>query len=417
MQVSGSGGEPQPIFTPDDQRFSWDPQVLDGGDAVLFTLTTPEPDGGELRILDRASGDTRLLLPTAAAGRVVDSGHLVFVRGGALWAVPFDDDRLDVVGTPVPVVEGVRVDAAGTVQYDVAADGTLAYIPGTAVGAERRLVWVDRNGNEEALPAPANQYVTMSVSPDGERAALAVRDSTGSMDIWISELARGTLTRLTTDAAIDTNPLWGPEGRRIVFRSDRNGRPELFWQPADGSAPPELLLSIDGTVSDIVPGSWSPDGQTLFLHAEFADTQRDMGMVSVDGDRVWEPLLQGPTHEYSPAISPNGRWLAYTSRESGLFEVYAQRFPEMEGRQQISVGGGYRPTWSPGGREIIYIRRAERAARSGHAGGGRRGELVIGGGATRRVVRLHLRQRDRWPPLLRRVPRPTTPADDHLGRG
>ena len=358
MQVAAAGGEPTVLFEPADQRRAGYPQVLEGGEGgdVLFTVTDQARVGVELHILDRATGEHRLLLPAAAAGRVVDTGHLVFARSGALWAVPWDDARLDVIGTPVPVVEGVRVDVLGTVQYDVAGDGTLAYIPGTAAGSERTLVWVDREGNEERLPAPAAQYVTMSVSPDGERAALAVDDGRGSMDIWISELARGTLTRLTTDAAIDHNPLWDPEGRRVVFRSDRNGRPELFWQPADGSPPAELLLSLDEPVVDIIPGSWSPDGRTLFLSAEFPDTRRDIGMVSIDGDRVWQPLLQTPAHEYAPAISPDGRWLAYSSRESGSFEVYAQRFPEMEGRQPISVGGGYRPTWSPDGDEIVYIR-------------------------------------------------------------
>ena len=190
------------------------------------------PDGGELHLLNRATGEHRLLLPTAAAG------------------------------------------------------------------SERTLVWVDREGNEERIPAPAAQYVTMSVSPDGERAALAVDDGRGSMDIWISELARGTLTRLTTDAAIDHNPLWDPEGRRVVFRSDRNGHPELFWQPADGSEPAELLLSLDEPVVDIIPGSryrpsWSPDGdEIVYLRAPNGPPEAVM-RVSVDATRDPASLVVG----------------------------------------------------------------------------------------------------------------------------
>ena len=193
------------------------------------------------------------------------------------------------------------------------------------------------------------------MSPDGTRAAVGIRDGSGNDDVWVSELARGTLTRLTTDEAFDGNPLWSPDGRRVAFTSDRNGRLEVFWQAADGSGSAERLLTIDEPVSGIVPYGWSPDGATLLVQASFVETGIDAGMVSIEGPGTWEPLVQTAAHEPAPTISPDGRWLAYTSNETGRFEIYVQRFPELEDRRQISLGGGFRSSWSADGRELIYL--------------------------------------------------------------
>lgn len=170
-----------------------------------------------------------------------------------------------------------------------------------------------------------------------------------------NRLARGTLTRLTTDDASDSNPLWSPGGRRVAFSSDRNGRQEVFWQAADGSGSAERLLTMDDSVTSIVPCVWSPDGNTLFVQASFPETGPDVGMVSIGGPGTWKPLIQTAASESAPAISPDGRWLAYTSNETGRFEVYVQRFPELEDRRQISLGGGIRPNWPADGREFTYL--------------------------------------------------------------
>ena len=354
MQIPAAGGAPTPLFTPEGQRRPSYLQVLPGSDAVLFTLTD-QAGAGELHLLRRDTGEHRIIVPDAVAGRVLSTGHLVFVRSGALWAVPFDRAALEIAGTPAPVVEGVRVMRGGAVLYATADDGSLVYVPGTAGTDARSLVWVDRGGQEELLTLPARDYDTLSLSPDGTRAAVVAGGDDGNVDVWVSELARGTLTRLTTRPGVDTYPLWSPDGQRVVFMSTEDGRVTLYQQAADGSGTPERLLT-DETMTDLVPYDWSPDGETLFLTGVSPDTDRDVGMVASDGSGTWTPLVQTPARDLAPAISPDGRWLAYASNESGLYEVYVQRFPEMLGRQQVSVGTGHRPHWSDDGRELFYLR-------------------------------------------------------------
>ena len=356
MEISAAGGDAVPLFSPDDQRRASYPQVLADGESVLFTLSDGTVIGAELRLLTRATGEHRALIADAFAGRVLDTGHLIFFRSGALWAVPFDRNRLEIIGNPVPMVEDVRVVGGGAVQFALANDGSLAYVPGGAANAGRRLVWVDRDGDEELLPTPVSGYFTLSLSRDGTRAASASQDDAGNRDVWISELARGTLTRLTTDEAFDGNPLWSRDGRRVAFTSNRNGKPEVFWQAADGSGSAEPLLTMDEAVTEIYPYDWTPDGATLFVHARFPATGYDIGMVSLEGPGTWEPLIQTAANERSPALSPNGRWLAYNSDVTGRNQVYVQRFPELEDRQPISVVGGFSPRWSADGRELFYLR-------------------------------------------------------------
>jgi serine/threonine-protein kinase len=355
MQIPSAGGEPKPLFTPDDERESWYPQVLAGGEAVLFTLSGPRPDAGELHLVMPETGEDRTLLPNAVAGRVLDSGHLVFVRSGALWAVPFDSDRLDIVGNPLPVVNDVGVGLFGAAKHALADDGTLVYVPSnTATVGRRELVWVERDGREEPIAVPVRDYVNVSLSPDGTRAAFGLANDSGNVDIWTSELARGSLSRLTTHEAGDGYPLWGPGGLRVAFASNRNGPFEVFWQIEDGSEDAERLVAIES--ESVIPFDWSPDGTTLFAVATLPGTGRDVGRGSVEEPGSWEPLIQSAANEWWPKISPNGQWLAYTSDETGRNEVYVLRFPALENRRPISVGGGHAPSWSADGRELFYLR-------------------------------------------------------------
>jgi len=220
--------------------------------------------------------------------------------------------------------------------------------------AARSLVWVDRAGREEPVATPARSFETVSLSPDGTRAALGTSGS--DANVWISDLARGTLTLLSVDAAYDGSPLWSLDGRRVAFASNRRGTMEVLWQAADASDEPATLVAFDDPlVSRVVPSGWSPDGVWLLV-AIGSDTALDIGMVSVDDPTSWRYLLQTPAGERNPTVSPDGRWLAYSSNESGAYEVYVQRFPDGGARQQVSVGGGHTPRWSADGSTLTYVR-------------------------------------------------------------
>ena len=357
-RVAAVGGEPEQLTTPDTEQGEVDhrwPEFLPGGEAVLFTIAADSIDESLIAVLSLGTGQQKILVRGGSSPRYSPSGHLLYAVQGNLWAVRFDLNRLETVGDSVPVQEGVLSKPAGVANFSVSENGSLVYLSGTAGTQQgRSVVWVDPSGQEEPLGLPERDYDTLSLSADGTRAAFGLVDGSGNSDIWVSELSRGTLTRLTTDDAWDGNPLWSPDGRRVVFRSDRNGQPELFWQAADGSGPAESLMTIDESVIDLYPYGWSPDGSILLVQAGFPDTRLDVGMVSTEAPGTWEPLIQTAAAEWSPAISPDGRWLAYSSAETGRNEIYVQRFPELEGRRQISVAGGFDPYWSADGREIFY---------------------------------------------------------------
>ena len=365
MRIPAAGGEPAALFTPDDQRRVWYPQVLAGGGAVLFTLSDNRPDSGEVHLLILENGEPvghRTVLPDAAAGRVLDTGHLVFIRGGALWAVPFDTNRMEPIGNPVPVVEDVRVNPGGHAQFAAAADGALVYIPSGDYGsAQNQLVWVDRMGREELLGADVHAYIAPTVSPDSTRVAVDLLE-TG--DVWVWHLTRGTLTRLTFDEGIDRSPLWSADGQRVIFRSDRDGG-GVFSKAADGTGPVEQVLEgsmFAGGTGEPIPSQkpdglagygWSPAGQLLF---EVHRGNWDIGTATPDASATTQVLLSGAYNERRPDLSPDGRWLAYQSDESGQPEIYVRPFPDVDGgKWQVSTSGGEEPQWSPDGRELFFL--------------------------------------------------------------
>ena len=360
-RVPGTGGTPEVVIPVEEGEQALGPQMLPGSEWVLFTLRPAGVsawDAAQIVVQSLVTDERVVLLEGGRDARYIETGHLVYALNAVVFAVAVDLDASQVLGGPVPLVEGVRAaPGTGLAHFSVARNGSLVYVPGGGSG-ERRLVWVDRNGEEEPLATRADDYVTLSLSPDGARAAVSILDGSGNSDVWVSELSRGTLTRLTTDDAFDGRPLWHPDGRRVAFRSDRNGQPEVFWRAGDGSGTAERLLTIDASVSDIVPYDWSADGATLFVVARFPETGFDVGMVSTEGPGTWEPLIQTSADEREPTISPNGRWLAYTSTETGRSEVYVVRFPELDGKQPISVGGGSIPEWSADGSELFYSRGA-----------------------------------------------------------
>ena len=354
-RVSAGGGTPTVLTRPDPAQGEADhvwPEFLPGGQSVLFTITPARGgiENAHIAVLDLKAGTYKTLLRGGSHAHYVPTGHLVYGAGGTLRAVRFNLARLEVIGTPVTVLDQVVMTPAGAVDMVIAANGTMVYVSGGMGGAAGSLVWVDRAGHEEPLSAPVRTYTFPRISPDGTRIAVDIRDQ--ERDIWIWNLARQTLTRLTFDPFGDTYPMWSPDSRRVIFGSDRSGVENLYWQLADGTGAAERLTE---SVNQQRPSGFTPDGAQVII-GERTPTGSDVMLMPLRPPRLARPLLHTSFNERNAEVSPEGHWLAYESSESGREEVYVRPFPDVEGgRWQISTGGGRTPLWSRNGRELFYL--------------------------------------------------------------
>ena len=357
-RVPAVGGEPVVLTTPDPEQGEtdhWWAQALPGGKTVLFTAWAGSDAASRIAAVSVETGEVTYLELQGTHPQFTPTGHLVYGVNGTLWAVGFDPDRLEVTSTPVPVVENVTVQESGTANFGFAANGSLVYLSDEAGGGiERTLVWVDRQGREEPLGLPPQQYEFPRVSPDGTRVAVSVIGEE-NLDVWVWDVARGGLSRITTDPADDgPDPVWTPDSEKVVFQSDRNGALGLFWRAADGTGDVERLMTM-ADVNTIRPTSLSPDGAHLLFHTLSAETNWDIGMLSIGEGRP-TMLVQSDATEYDGEISPDGSWIAYTSDEAGSADIYVRRFPDLSERHRISTEGGRGPVWSTDGQEIIFRR-------------------------------------------------------------
>jgi eukaryotic-like serine/threonine-protein kinase len=347
LQVPDSGGAPQPLthLEKSEGNHIW-PEFLPGGKAVLFTAAGNSAAGIQIAVQSLATGQRRNLVQGGTQPRYAASGHLIYAQaGGTLMAVPFDPQRLEIKGTPVPVVEGVALSLAfGSTQYSVSNTGSLVYVSGSQAN-QRRMVWVSRNGAEQPLSAPPQAYEIVRLSPDGRRVAVELGEQ-----LWLYDLARDTLTRFTFEGTRNQNPVWTPDGKRIAFFLTKEGPTNLFWQLADGSGGLERLSTSQYTQ---IPMSWSPDGQLLAFNESNPKTQYDIWVLQMSGHKA-QPFLQTPFNEGGATFSPDGHWLAYVSNESGRPEVYVQPYPGPGGKYQISTEGGTEPAWNHNGKELFY---------------------------------------------------------------
>jgi Tol biopolymer transport system component len=352
QQVPDSGGTLQPLTRAEkgENSHRW-PDFLPGGSAVLFAAS-PNPNSwnnAQIVVQPVGTGERRNLVQGGTNPHYAPSGHLVYSQGGSLMAVPFDAQRLAVTGSAVPLVEGVRQSAfSGATQYSISTTGSLVYVPGGVQSAQSRLVWVNRNGAEQALAAPAHSYLGPRLSPDGRRIAMAIQEQ--ETQIWQYDLSRDTLTRLTFEGNNNLVPTWTPDGKRIVFLSNKDGAQNLYWRLADGSGGLERLTTSEYAE---IPHSWSPDGQLLAYVEVNPITGYDLWVLRI-GDRKAQAFLRTPFNESVPRFSPDGRWLAYISNESGRNEIYVQPYPGPGGKWQISTDGGTEPVWNRNGRELFY---------------------------------------------------------------
>jgi len=360
LQVPDAGGTPQPLtrFESGDAAHRW-PEFLPGGKAVLFAAgpTATNWTNAQLAVQLVGTGGRRNLGQGGTQPRYATSGHLVYAQGGSLMAMPFDPQRLTATGAAVPVVEGVlQSPSTGAAQYSISAAGSLVYVPGSVQATQSRLVWVNRNGAEQPLAAPVRAYRNPRLSPDGRRVATTIDEK--ESNLWLYDLSRETLTRLTFGGNYNSASAWTPDGKRIAFQSNREGPRNVFWQLADGSGGLERLTTSE---HNQVPMSWSPDGQLLAFLDVTPTTGYDIWVLQM-GDpspssgqgRKAQPFLRTQFNEGAARFSPEGRWLAYVSDESGRDEIYVQPFPGPGGKWQISTEGGTEPVWNPNGRELFY---------------------------------------------------------------
>ena len=285
-----------------------------------------------------------MLVDGGSDARYVPTGHLVYRVGATLQAVPFDLDTLEVAGGASTVVEEVApVTRTGGAHFAISASGSLVYLSGGIMN--NRLVWVSRQGVSEPLSAPPAAYGGARISPDEARLAILLE-----ADIWVYDIARGAMSRLTFTAD-NEYPVWTPDGERIVFGSGRKGADQLYWQAADGSGEADQLTTGE---FDRHPDAISPDGSVLVFDEHDPDNNTDLWVLEMEGDRELRPFLRTEFHERIAKVSPDGRWLAYTSDESGQNEVYVRPFPDGGAKILVSTGGGGNSVWSRDGRELFY---------------------------------------------------------------
>jgi len=344
--VPERGGDFKMMIEPDasleDDHFH-EPFWLPGGAGLLFTVHRTGNKGTDtIALLHEGQRKTLLQLPGQTIWRPVysPSGHILYRRqpsNAGLWALPFSLSTLEPAGDPFLVAPEGNTPS-------VSSDGTLVYVPGTGSGLEQ-LVWLDRRGEVQgAIGQPQEGMIFVSLSPDGTRVAVTAHENE-NFDIWVHDVARATKTRLSFDPGGEFNPAWSPRGDRIAYVSDASG---LMIQAADGTGEARALVEYARNPS------FSPDGETIIYERAARDTSNDIWFRSADGEGEETLYLQTKADEWGPRISPDGRYVAYVSDESGREEVYLKRFPSGDGKWQASVNGGTWPVWSRDGGELIY---------------------------------------------------------------
>ena len=354
MRVSAAGGIAKPEVSPNDldgvTGLGW-PEFLPDGEHFIYLAETSEEEN-KVMIRSLNSGEESLIGTSDSRVEYAEPGYLVYVLNGMLVAHSFDADAGALTGDPIPLADNVGVSAVGLADFSASHEGSLAY-RGGQTGA-RRLLWRDRTGREVGQVGEFAEYMSPSISPDGQRVVVdVIEPDSSNIDLWIHDLDRGVSSRFTFDAGYDILPVWSPDGSRIVFSSSRGeGSDALYWKDASGGGEAELLLALE---EDLYAGNWTRDGGVLTFGVHSADTNWDIWALPMDGSGEPFPVLQSEFAEVRSSFSPDGRWMAYNSNESGDMEVYVTQFPGPGGKWQVSTNGGTEPQWSADGREIFYL--------------------------------------------------------------
>jgi serine/threonine protein kinase/Tol biopolymer transport system component len=353
MRVAATGGTAAPVtrLAVGQGSHRW-PHFLPDGHRFLFLMATGQSQTQGVYVASLGGDEPRRVVPAETAALYAAPGYLLLVSNGVLTAYEFDAARATVTGEPMPVAQAVGADdGAFHSAFSVSAGGVLAHRRGAS--ARTQLVWVDRTGKVlSAIGQPdENAPGNPALAPDGQRLAVS-RGVQGNFDVWLIEVGQGMASRFTFDAAIENSPVWSPDGRQIAFRSNPNGVHDLFEKPASGTADEQPLLVTSQAKS---PLDWSPDGRFLLYGTQDPKTGSDLWALPMMGERKPFAVLQGSFDEIQGQFSPDGRWLAYASNESGRYEIYVRTFPEAGGKWQVSVSGGLQPRWRRDSHELFYI--------------------------------------------------------------
>ena len=365
MKISSGGGEVTPVSTLDEARrertHRW-PALVPGGRALLYTSDTFDSteyyDDARIEALDLETGEAKVVLEGASRAVALSSGHLVYARDGSLFAVPFDLERLEMTGSPRLALQGVlTVVASGAVQFAVSDLGSMAYVPGGKTTEVFDMVWLGRDSEMETVSAELGNYAQVALSPAGDRAALATSGQ-DSQDLWIFDMARETVSRFTFEAS-NADPLWTPDGQQIIFASSRDdSHPRPYVKSADGTGQATLIWDAP---AEAYPMDITADGRYLAVEVRQAegaeDGATDIWIVDMTGESEPYPLIEDRFYSAYVEFSPDDRWIAYISSESGQDEVFVRPFPAADGKWQISQGLAREPRWSPDGKTLFFRTR------------------------------------------------------------
>jgi len=354
--VSTAGGTPQPLTTLDEERrdFShrW-PQFTPDGKAVIYTVGyegMTSADDAAIEAISLETGEQKVIHEGGYYARYVPTGHLVFIRDGTLFGMTFDVDRLEPTGSPAPLVQGITTNnGPGRAQYSFSEAGDFAYVSGEVGVPTYPIVWVDKEGKSTTLWEARGSYGEPTLSPDGKKLGISVlRDN--QWDVWVYDLEREVATRLTFHDGYDADQAWTPDGKHLIFTSNRDGQENVYRKRADGSGEVERLVDSEEA---IYPFSVSGDGQFLAGEVQKGGNL-DIYILPLDGSGEPEAFLATEFDERYPDFSPDGHWIAYASNESGRYEVYVRPYPAAGGKWQVSDGGGAWPLWSGDGGRLVY---------------------------------------------------------------
>ncbi|MCP4263667.1 MAG: protein kinase [Planctomycetes bacterium] len=332
------------------------PQILPGGKAVLFTSIGSGFDEHQIEVYSLATNKRRSIFKGGSYARYIPTGHLIYGRNETLYAARFDIKQLKIIGPHIPVIPGIMTPQSWSAQFAVSPDGCFAYIPVIARSAELRPVWVDRQGQVEPLQsATPRGYVNVRISPDGNQAAFTIQDG-DNQDIWIYHLMRHTLNPLTSDG-LSALPFWILDSKFLLYCSYGSGRPQLYRQSVNGVGEPELLTTLVQPVGAMT--SCSPDGKEfLFARSDpkHPGLDQDIWVVQLKQNREYSqrPYIKRDINQREGVWSPGGQWVAYSSDESGRWEIYVEPYPGPGSKVPVSTEGGQQPMWSRNGKELFY---------------------------------------------------------------